>query len=415
MIQVLDGITRKVNVMRNRLWMLLGLLLTLAITGTSALAQTATPPPPDPNANVSFPPPVYVLNGQAEITGAANLTDQVNYFIEFRPLDDNLQPIGGENAPWFPATLPRNTAVLNGLLGVWDTTTASDGIYALRLTINSSGNPPTFVTVSPIRVDNTRIEAALDPDPAVNAALLSLTATAAAFNLPGGIATATPPAGATLAPTPTDFSGGGPVTAEVIVLSNLRDGDSTLYPVLRGLQTGTILTVLGQSSRGTNWLYVRTPQGVEGWVAPSVVDIGEVSIATLDRITPPPVPFTPTPTPTNTPEVPDLADARITNVTVDRELRVGEAFQIIVTVRNDGTQYYPETALYCNVEPMNAEVAIRAGDLQPGTERQFALPLRIDSGGDQDVNIICRTDMNNEVAEINEDNNTNNAIRRLNN
>src|SRR5690606_30714518 len=58
----------------------------------------------DPNAHITWPPPVYVLRGSFELRGTANLPNQTSYFIEYRPLNDDLT--SDEDAPWLPAMLP---------------------------------------------------------------------------------------------------------------------------------------------------------------------------------------------------------------------------------------------------------------------------------------------------------------------
>lgn len=388
--------------------------LILALS-TIGIAAQSTPPPSTGSAapvEITFPPPVYVLSGEAEIIGTANAEDQAFYFLEYQPLDENsFLPREGDDTDWFPATLPSRTRVIDGQLALWDTSAAPDGLYALRLTVNRNSGEDVFAVVSPLRVDNSAQEtiSVLDSDEDINNALLALTATAQA----GGTSALPTPSGqgntAPLLATPTAFSA-GTLRAEVVVLSNLRQGDSTLFAIERGLERGTVLQVIGRSSRGNNWLLVQTEDGERGWVAPSVVRLnGDINGAPI--VEPPRPPVTPTPT---QPPVPNLPDAVINTVDVDRELRVGEAFQIFINYSNPGRAFLPESTLFCNVEPMNVEVAVRAGSLQPGASSTSVIPLRIDSGGGQDVRIVCKIDMNEEVAEINETNNINIKIVRLN-
>src|SRR5687767_9759304 len=108
------------------------LILMLMSMGLTAQAQTATPTvePVNPNANVSWPPPVYVLRGQFTLRGSANLPNMSNYFIEFRPLNPDATVVD-EDALWTPATLPSTAAVQDDVLGVWNTTSAVDGLYEL--------------------------------------------------------------------------------------------------------------------------------------------------------------------------------------------------------------------------------------------------------------------------------------------
>lgn len=369
----------------------------------------------NPDATISFPPPVYLLSGEIEIEGSASLAGQVNYFVEYQPLDDDLQPLEGVEDTWFPATLPVRTTIVDGILGTWDTTLAPDGIYALRLTVTTQTGA-VFDIVSPVRIENedpTLLASDLDTDDGINNALLALTATAEAFTGGAGVISTPPPLptiafNGGLAPTPTRLSSDD-FTAEVLVIANLRGGDSTLHSIEAGLQPGTVLDVQGRSSRGSNWLFVTTPDGEEGWVAPSVVRLSG-SILDLPEIEPPPPPVTPTPVPSPTPILPD---ANVLRVDVDRDLKEDEAFQILVTVRNDGGQFLPVTQIFCNVEPQDVEVTFSGGGLQPGSQGQFVIPLRVDGGGGNNINIICVFDPNNTIQESNRDNNTNSTTRFL--
>lgn len=397
------------------------LIVTIMIGGLFAAVTVGALAQQTPGVEITFPPPVYAVGGQVQIIGTANADGQVNYFLEYQPLDENLEPLDGEDAEWFPATLPSRATVIDGMLGVWDTTTTVDGLYALRLHVTTQDGM-VFSVVSPLRVDNSTPQLAtaptIDPNDDVGAALLALTQTAVAGG--GGVSTPAPGGSAgvagtatalanVLAPTPTAVSGAGPLTAEVLVIANLRGGDSTLHNIEDGLQPGTELEVLGRSSRGTNWLFVRTPDGEQGWVAPSVVRLSG-NILDAPEVDPPPPPVTPTPIATATPILPD---ANVIQVRVDRDLQEDEPFQIIVTIRNDGGQLLPNGQIFCNVEPMNTNVTFTGGGLPPGLQGEFVIPLRIDSGGGRDVNIICVFDPNEFVPDGNRANNTNRTTRFL--
>lgn len=393
------------RMIRQVLWV--GLMLcTVSIAAAQAPGDSG-----NDNVQITFPPPVFVLGGEAEIIGTANTDGQANLFIEYQLLGDDLQPLPGTEEIWFPATLPARGAVIDDVLGVWDTTLVEDGLYAIRLVVATSSGAITD-EVTPIRVDNSTpalqpTPAPLDEDPGVNNALLSLTATAAAFN---GSPIATPPpiptgstGPVTVVPT---VAGSGALTAEVLVIANLRSGDSTLYDIEAGLQPGTELQVIGRSSRGTNWLLVTTPDGEEGWVAPSVVNIA-FNLLDLPEVEPPPVPVTPTPMPTATPDGPD---ANVVRVDVDRDLEEDEPFQVIVTVRNDGGSFLGTSQIFCNVEPQNVEVTFSGGGLNPGAQGQFVIPLRVDSGGGQNIRIVCQFDPNQTINDFNRDNNTGSTL-----
>src|SRR3990172_9865931 len=97
------------------------LLLGLLALGISPLAAQGG----DPNATIVWPPMTYVLHGQFRIYGTATVPGMTSYYLEFRPLVDPITPAGDE-VRWIPATLPTRNPVLNGVLGVWDTTPIPD-------------------------------------------------------------------------------------------------------------------------------------------------------------------------------------------------------------------------------------------------------------------------------------------------
>ncbi len=377
-------------------------LLVLLLAASAVTAQDSG----DPTVQIAFPPPVFVLSGQAQIAGTANAAGQVNYFIEYQPIADNFQAFAGQEDTWLPATLPSSAPVTDGQLGVWDTTAAGDGLYAIRLTV-ATQNGPIFDVVSPIRVDNSGAtgstappavdNAPLDTDPTVNDALLALTATSEAFNNRQS-GTPVPDQGAAA---PSDG-----MTAEVLIVANLRAGDSTSFDVIIALEPGTQLEVLGRSPRGTNWLFVRTPQGIEGWVAPSVVNLSGLltDVPTTGDTAQQPVATQP-PAPTS-----NEPDGNVVSIQVDRQLTQGVPFQVIVTVRNDGGVLLPTAPILCNVAPQDLEVTFTGGNLQPGAQGQFVVPLRVNTGGGADIDIACIFDPANTIPEADESNNTNNAV-----
>lgn len=71
--------------------------------------------------------------------------------------------------------------------------------------------------------------------------------------------------------------------------ANVRSGDGKEFRVIAGLHTGDKVELLGLSSRGTGWYYVRMNNGTEGWVSPSLISVPE-GICTLTYIRPPNAP-----------------------------------------------------------------------------------------------------------------------------
>src|SRR5215471_1106826 len=116
-------------------------LLVLFVILVLPLPGFAQGNPVNPNANISWPPPVYVLRGQFQIHGTANVPNMTQYFLEVHQLNDDLSPHGDVRVP---VTLPSHTPVADGVLGIWDTTTIADGVYELRLTVSVSVGDTVF-------------------------------------------------------------------------------------------------------------------------------------------------------------------------------------------------------------------------------------------------------------------------------
>jgi hypothetical protein len=266
----------------------------------------------DPNAHITWPPPVFVLRGQFELRGTANLPNMTSYFIEYRPLNNDLT--ANESAPWVPATLPSNIKVVDGTLGTWNTTLVADGLYEIRMTIGVSSGSPVYTIVSPVRVENT-------PPP------FGAAATAVPTQAP---TTPVPQVIPTLVPTPTvlDLT----PRAEIVTGANVRQGDSTFYPVISGLVAGEIVPVVGISNTGSGWYLIELPNGRRGWVAPSVVRISG-DVRNVPRVSPPPPP-----PPTATPTPAAQANLVITSLALSPDPpRCDQTFTVIARVYNAGT------------------------------------------------------------------------------
>lgn len=284
------------------------LLLIVALLPFGAQAQGFTV---DPNANITWPPPVYVLSGTFELRGTANLPNQASYFIEFRQLNNDLTV--RETAPWTPATLPSPAKVVDNVLGAWNTAVAPDGLYEIRMTINVTSGSPVYVVVSPVRVQNT-------PPP------FAITPTQVVLPTPTPFTQVLP----TLVPTPTAID----LTprAEIVTGANVRQGDSTIYPVIAGLVAGEIVPVVGLSNTGSGWYYIELPNGRRGWVAPSVVRISG-DVRNLPRVAPPPPP-----PPTATPTPAAQANLVISSLTISPDPpRCQQTFTITARILNNGT------------------------------------------------------------------------------
>lgn len=298
------------------------IISSLALSPGRSQAQdvtaTLTPTPINPNANISWPPPVYVLRGQVDVRGTANLPSLVSHFLEFRPL--NADMTANEELDWIPASLPSTGTVVDNVLGVWNTNVTEDGLYELRLTLNASGQPATFFVVSPLRIENNPPDFVIVP-------------TSTSQNVVQPLATNTPFAISrpTLASTPTPFDSRPRVTANTD--ANVRQGDSVIYPIIGNLLTGESAELLGVSATGTGWYYILLDSGRRGFIAPSLVTVTG-STGNLTRITPPA-----TPTPTFTPTPPFTGDLVMDgHQLVEAEPRCDVPFEVRVNVTNAGAQ-----------------------------------------------------------------------------
>ncbi|MCA9892066.1 MAG: SH3 domain-containing protein [Anaerolineae bacterium] len=378
--------------MKQRLVLLLILALSSVLLVSAQDSSLIAPigEPEDPNIAISFPPPVYVVRDRVEVRGTANLSNMSNYFIEFRPLAvEPAAPAADGSAPveppWFPATLPNTGAVIDNILGEWNTSTAPDGLYEIRLTINVTGGQPQFFRVSPIRIEN---------------------------NVPDFIevATAVPTQAVvqprpTLAPSPTAFDSNPRVTA--LTDSNVRRGDSTAYEVVGALLTGESAPILGVSNSGSGWYYIQLSNGRRGFISPGIVR-AEGNLANLGVIAPP---FTPTPPATNTPTT-------VTNLVVNGAAlqpavpTCATAFNVAVDVLNNGSQNTGTTFTVTVTDRHTGSGTTTNTNsttvpaLAPGQNYLVLIPLTVSVYYAEEHQVTIRIDSNNQVPEPNEGDNT---------
>jgi len=358
-------------------------------------------------ANISFPPPVYVVRDSVEIRGTVTLPTMRNFFIEFRPLVVNdADALPSEERPWFPATLPQMQPIADDVLGTWNTFTAPDGLYELRLTINTDSGIPEYVRVSPIRVQN-------DIPPFLEA---EATQQAGATPIP---TQAAPSSRETLAPTPTSLNSGSP---RVIALldSNVRVGDSTEYDRIGFLFNGESAPIIGISSFSTGWYYIQLESGRRGWVAPSVVRT-EGDLSGVPRINPPPPPTpVPTNTPTSTPTPQTEANLVIDNVSLDPNPPVcDETYTLFVTVENTGTGPTSAGGTISVNDVRTADGTVVESTvgafpvLEAGATFEGIIPITVSAFTEEDHSVNIRIDSTNVVPETNETDNNLTIIYEL--
>ncbi len=306
----------------------------------------------DPLVHISFPPPVYVVRDIVDIRGTANLPELRNLYIEFRELDLGMPSMEGQEPQWFPATLPRIAAVVDDLLGTWNTVSLPDGLYELRLMINTGDDAQAMARVSPIRIENNPPEHAMDmmPEPsnAMPDAPVDDMPTDTVDDMTGD-----------MAEEPMDDMSDdmmddmmddtpqytGPYVEVTVPGANVRSGDSTAYPLVGLLLQGDTAAIKGVSTWNTGWWYIELPTGRSGFIAPFIVNaIGDTN--NVPAIQPPPLPPTPIPTIAPQPTAPPapVAPATGANLIIDggpivnpHPATCNQTYTISVRVKNIGT------------------------------------------------------------------------------
>ena len=380
--------------MNGKRLMLLMLALVLFVVSAPIAAQDGVADEANPNAQITFPLPVYVVRGEFEIRGSANLPNMTNFFIEFRPLNEDLTPPAGREV-WFPAILPSSAAVQDDILGVWDTTLVPDGIYELRRTVNvSGGGEAVNDTVSPIRIENTpppwvEIDVTVEPTQAV--------IPATEVPLP-----TTPP---TEDPTP---------RATVITpVGNVRQGDGTNYGIITSLTEGTSVEIVGISNTGSGWYQVRLPDGRLGWMAPSIVSVSGL-VSGLPRVQPPPPPATPIPTAVPATPTPVTQANLVAGIVVldPAQPTCAQTFNVGFDVANLGTQATAASGTVSLVDVRAADGSTQGTTiggfpvLQPGETFRVNMPLTVSTWYNETHRIQLVIDPSNQIPETNPDDNS---------
>ncbi len=262
----------------------------------------------EPTAEFSWPPPVYVLRGEVSLPGTVNLAGMAGYFIEYRPLDEDLT--APATRAWLPVTLPTSIPVVDDVLGTWNTSMVADGLYELRLNVLVAGAEASHTILGPLRVENDRM---VEVEPAVTEEMAAEDVTPVSDETPR-------------------------VTARVN--ANVREGDSTRFRPIDALLAGESAPILGVSSRGTAWYQIALPNGHRGWISHVVVIVSGAT-DNLPRIQPPPVPVAIAP-PTVVPvgDV-DLVAGFMRHNSPDGIIKCGVGFTIEVDVANFGTARSP--------------------------------------------------------------------------
>lgn len=370
---------------RKLILIVLTLMLAALTQAQGILPEPGTPP--DPAINITWPPPVFALSGSVELAGSANAPGMTGYFVEFREVifDDPDDPTDDDDAdtlPWFPVTLVSTVPVENDVLGVWNTRTAPDGLYEIRLVVTFSGRAPVYFVVRPLRIMNTPPEG---------------------IDLPGTVDVVMP----TLTPTlPPVTTGDDTPRVTAITNANVRSGDDVSYRRVTALLTGQTAQIIGVSSTGSGWYYIELENGWHGWIAPSTVSVsGDVS--RLPRIDPP-IPPTLTPIPaTETP----VSQANLTGSPPSIRTATPTCnveFEVWVNITNNGTgpSFRSVTVILEDVWAATGEVQKRVytsvPPMNPGDNFVVSGKFNVTTYYEQQHVIRAIIDPDNVQAETNE-------------
>lgn len=362
----------------------------------------------NPAANITFPPAVYVVRDSVDIRGTVSLAELRNFFVEFRPLALDMMDDAEDKSKnqWLPATLPRITAVTDDVLGTWNTVTLRDGLYELRLHINTSAEEPEYFRVSPIRIEN-------NPPPFVAAEQAAVVVAESDDAEEADMAVEEEPE-MEAEPEATEVPDDTPRVI-ALVNSNVRAGDSILYTIVGGLREGESARIKGLSSFGTGWFYIELDTGRSGFIHPNIVRV-EGDLSNLARINPPPLPPTPIPIPTAVPVQQPQQPTSGPNLNI-RHVQISphpatcnQAYSIEVTVINNGNAAaasgHAIEVRDTRHDGLGLVASIIGGTpLAAGEQRTYGGSLMQNQYYEELHHINVFVDVRNEVAETNENDN----------
>jgi hypothetical protein len=154
-------------------------MVLIVLMGGMASAVRAEPLSQQRQVEITYPEVNAEVRGLVEIRGSATVSGFQFYKIEFG--------VGPSPSQWAIIGGMREQPLINGQLGIWDTTQIPDGVYSLRLqAVKADGNYEEFY-VRQISVVNSRPTATPQPSPSNTPAV-----TPTEYNTPTPTATATP-------------------------------------------------------------------------------------------------------------------------------------------------------------------------------------------------------------------------------
>jgi len=341
---------------RYSIFVLIMMLLTVSVAAAQdePVVQNAT----TETVQISWPPPVTEVWGTGDVLGTASVPGMSYYYLEYIPLNDDLTI--PPNAPWIPATVGVTKPVVNGSLATLDTTIVPDGVYALRLTVNTVDGQSYHDVVAPVRVDNERFNAIFNPGTAAQ--------------LPEPVPTQVPQDNRPRVVPSAQY------TAINVRRCDLVDNDRC--PVIASLNSGESALVQALSTNNTGWFQIQLPSGVVGWVSPSVIS-QQGDFSAVGRTQPP----TPLPVAVQLPSM--IPVGQSTSSVVPNGMAIeggtatcGNTYNVQINVANTGSAVSPEgTITVQDVNITTGEITYTGygnyPSLNPGANFVVVMPVRV--------------------------------------
>jgi branched-chain amino acid transport system substrate-binding protein len=206
----------------------------------------------------------------------------------------------------------------------------------------------------------------------------------------------------TLVATPTPQ---GVVATVTRAIQNVRTGPGLAYDVIGQLNQGEQVQVIGANT-DFSWLVIQF-RGQQGWISRAILEVFG-NLNTLPIIQPPPTP-TALPSPTAPPQPDIVIDSAVASPS---PIVPGVPFMVNVSVRNAGGGNAGQFAIAATFPPNNIYASAIVPGLAAGQSVIVNLNGTLNNTGFYSVAIVG--DLNNEVQELNESNNTLNFSYTIN-
>ena len=102
------------------------------------------------NLALDWDPALNTISGSIELSGTANLPDQLMFYVEAAHYDPDVS----ETTAWTPVVLPPTASIVNDVIGAWHTSIFPDGLYQLRLHAITEARESYYIVLAPIAVNN---------------------------------------------------------------------------------------------------------------------------------------------------------------------------------------------------------------------------------------------------------------------